>query len=162
EACAVLVEAANRAREGLAEDADGVARVAGGRASVLARAPEGFAEMGRVQPALAGPSAPGKPVLVSAMLSYLGISGIYCPFTGEPNVNMTLPEPDVPFAASHELAHAHGFAREDEANYIAYLACTHHPDADFRYSGYFGASIYAMNALGRADRAAHARLYALR
>jgi hypothetical protein len=160
--CEKLVAQANRAREGLPEGPDGVVRVAGGRSGALARAPEGYREAGRRQSALAGPSAAGKPVLVSSMLSYLGISGIYCPFTGEPNVNMTLPEPDVPFAASHELAHAHGFAREDEANYIAYLACTLHPDPDFRYSGLFGASIYAMNALGRVDRVGHARLDAQR
>src|SRR5207249_4127597 len=84
----------------------------------------------------------------------LGISGIFCPFTGEPNVNTTLPEPDVPFAACHELAHAHGFAREDEANYVGYVACIRHPDPDFRYSGLLAASLYAMNALARVGRGA--------
>jgi len=160
--CERLVAEANEARDGLPEGPDGVLRLADGRSGALDRAREGYHEAGRSQPALAGPSAPGKPVLVSSMLSYLGISGIYCPFTGEPNVNMTLPDPDVPFAASHELAHAHGFAREDEANYLAYLACTVHPDADFRYSGRLGASIYALNALARVDRAAYARLDAQR
>lgn len=115
-----------------------------------------------MEPVLEGASAPAKPVLVSTALSYLGISGIFSPFTGEANVNMTLPEPDVPFAACHELAHAHGFAREDEANYVGYLACTRHPDADFRYSGLLAASVYAMNALARVDRDGHAELDARR
>jgi hypothetical protein len=111
---------------------------------------------------LAGARASAKPVMVSTALSYLGIGGIFSPFTGEANVNMTLPEPDVPFAACHELAHARGFAREDEANYVGYLACTRHPDADFRYSGLLAASVYAMNALVGVDRAAHADLEARR
>ena len=160
--CARLVDESNRAREGLSEDAAGVVRLEEGRNGAMRRAPEGYREAGRAQPALAGPSARAKPVRISTLLSYLGITGIFCPFTGEANVNTTLPEPDVPFASCHELAHAQGFAREDEANYIGYVACTRHPDADFRYSGLLGASVYAMNALYRADRPAHSRLEARR
>lgn len=156
--CEKLVAASNRARDGLPEDASGVARLADGRRGALDRAPAGYAEAARVAPVLQGASARAKPIMASTALSYLGISGIFSPFTGEANVNMTLPEPDVPFAAGHELAHAHGFAREDEANYVGYLACTRHPDADFRYSGLLAASVYAMNALARADRAGHTRL----
>ena len=55
------------------------------------------------------------------MLSYLGISGIFIPFTCEANVNATLPDWEIPFTACHELAHQRGFAREDEANYVGYL-----------------------------------------
>jgi hypothetical protein len=160
--CEKLVAESNGARDGLPEDPEGVARLADGRRGALRRAPAGYGKAARIQPVLEGPSAPPKPVAVSTALSYLGISGIFCPFTGEANVNMTLPEPDVPFAACHELAHAHGFAREDEANYVGYLACTRHPDADFRYSGLLAASMYAMNALARVDRDGHARLEARR
>jgi len=160
--CERLIDESNRMREGLPEDAEGVARLADGRSGALRRVAAGYREAGRSQPVLEGPSAPAKPVVISTALSYLGISGIFCPFTGEANVNMTLPDPDVPFAASHELAHARGFAREDEANYLGYLACTRHPDADFRYSGLLAASVYAMNALVRVDREAHARLDARR
>jgi Protein of unknown function (DUF3810) len=160
--CDRLIREANAARESLPEDAAGVARLAGGRSEAMRRAPEGYREVGRDQPALAGASARAKPVRISTLLSYLGISGIFCPFTGEANVNTTLPEPDVPFASCHELAHAQGFAREDEANYIGYVACTRHPDADFRYSGLLGASVYAMNALYRADRPRYAALEARR
>ena len=156
--CERLVAASNRAREGMPEDEAGVARLADGRPGALGRAPAGYDEAARLEPVLEGASAPAKPVLASTALSYLGISGIFSPFTGEANVNMTLPEPDVPFAACHELAHAHGFAREDEANYVGYLACSRHPDADFRYSGLLAASVYAMNALARVDRDGHAEL----
>ncbi len=158
--CAKLVDAANRAREGLPEDAAGVTRLPDGRSAALRRAPAGYDEGAGIASVSSRPGAPAKPVMVSIALSYLGITGIFSPFTGEANVNMTLPEPDLPFAACHELAHAHGFAREDEANYVGYLACTRHPDGDFRYSGLLAASIYAMNALARVDRDGHARLEA--
>jgi hypothetical protein len=106
------------------------------------------------------PALSGSPKLavLSPLLSYLGIGGIFSPFTGEANVNATLPDWDLPFTAEHELAHQHGFAREDEANYVGYLACRDHPDRDFRYSGTFQAGLYALGALARADRAAYARL----
>jgi hypothetical protein len=160
--CERLISETNRARDGLPEDMAGVARLADGRSGALRRAPAGYGEGRPMKPVRAGTTAPAKPVLISTVLSYLGISGIFSPFTGEANVNMTLPDPDVPFAACHELAHARGFAREDEANYVGYLACTRHPDPDFRYSGRLAASVYAMNELARVDREGHGRLDARR
>jgi hypothetical protein len=91
-------------------------------------------------------------------MSYLGISGIFIPFTGEANVNGTVPDWEIPFTAAHELAHQRGFAREEEANYVGYLACLAHPDRDFQYSGTFRAGLYALSALGRADRKAYGEL----
>ena len=71
-------------------------------------------------------SAQARPVL--PLMSYLGIGGIFIPFTCEANVNATLPDWEIPFTSAHELAHQRGFAREDEANYVGYLACRAHPD----------------------------------
>jgi hypothetical protein len=93
-------------------------------------------------------------------LSRIGITGIYFPFTGEPNVNTTVPDVELPFSAAHEVAHQRGFAREDEANYIGYVACRFHPDADFRYAGLLAASHYALSALHALDPAAAARVQA--
>ena len=73
-----------------------------------------------------------------------------------------MPDPELPFAASHEIAHERGFAREDEANYLGYLACRLHPHPDFRYSGLLAASVYAQNALYRADRPAWDRIEKMR
>lgn len=156
-----LVAAANEAREGLAEDGRGGLQIEGGFDSVARRAGAGYAALrGRYAFVSASPARP-KPVLLSPLLSRLGITGIYFPFTGEPNVNTTLPHAELPFSATHELAHQQGFAREDEANYVGYLACRLHPDADFRYSGLLAASSYTLAALHavdpRAARAARAR-----
>ncbi|HZT57281.1 MAG TPA: DUF3810 domain-containing protein [Pyrinomonadaceae bacterium] len=80
-----------------------------------------------------------KPVYFSGVMSRLGISGIYSPFTGEPNYNALQPDCDLPFAVAHEMAHQRGYAREDEANFIAFLVCTKSSNPYVRYSGYLNA-----------------------
>src|ERR1051326_3597589 len=55
-----------------------------------------------------------KPVYFSGVMSRLGVSGIYSPFTGEANYNALQPDCDLPFAVAHEMAHQRGYAREDE------------------------------------------------
>jgi hypothetical protein len=157
-----LAEDANRLREGRGEDGKGVLRLADGQAGARARTEEGFRRVAALHPTLDGGCARVKPVLASALLARLGITGIYCPFTGEPNVNTTLPDPEIPFSASHEMAHQRGFAREDEANYLGYLACRLHPDPDFRYAGALAASNYALDELRRADAKSFTRIQALR
>ena len=49
------------------------------------------------------------------------------------------------------MAHQRGFAREDEANFIAYLVCKSSDYSEFQYSGYLLAAIYSMNALYEYD-----------
>jgi len=150
--CVELTEEANQLRVGLPEDEAGVLRLQGGLRGVLGRVELGYDAASRLYPILAGPRERPKPAFASPLLSYLGVTGIYCPFTGEAYVNATVPAPEVPFCASHELAHERGFAREDEANYIGYLACRSHPDVDFRYSGAMAAASYALSALAGVDR----------
>jgi hypothetical protein len=145
--CRDLVARTSSLREEVAEDAGGAMRLEGGQDGALSRAGIGYLAAGFVHPQLAGAYGPPKPVLLSSVLSFLGVSGIYFPFTGEANINRTLPDSMLPFTACHELAHQHGFAREDEANYLAYLACRLHPDADYRYSGHLAATLYALSAL---------------
>ncbi len=54
-----------------------------------------------------------KPIHFSRVLTRLGISGMFFPFTGEANFNAEQPDCDLPFAIAHEMAHQRGFARED-------------------------------------------------
>ncbi len=91
-----------------------------------------------------------KSALAPKTMSYLGISGVYFPFTGEALVNTDVPYHVLPATICHEMAHQIGFAAEDEANFIAYLACKNNPSPIFQYSGYYMAMRYAMNSL-RAD-----------
>jgi hypothetical protein len=154
-----LVHAADVLRTGLREDDRGVFRLERGLQATLVRVPAGFAEAGRVFPWLRGPRPAPKVAAASSLLSRLGISGIYLPFTAEPLVDGEIPDCDVPFAACHETAHAAGFAREEDASYAGSLACRLNPDADFRYSAFLIASAYAVGALSRGDPGAAWRLH---
>lgn len=80
---------------------------------------------------------PPKPVLLSRLLTRMWITGVYNPFTGEPNYNREVHAVEQPFVMAHEMAHQRGFAREDEANFIAFLVCINSDNAYVRYSGYF-------------------------
>lgn len=83
-----------------------------------------------------GDFAPPKPVIASGVLTRLGISGIYSPFTAEPNYNADIPDFQLPFSIAHEMAHQRGVARESEANFVAYVVCVNSHDPFVRYSGY--------------------------
>ncbi|MCI0339349.1 MAG: DUF3810 domain-containing protein [Acidobacteria bacterium] len=77
-----------------------------------------------------------KSLYFTRMAGYMGYSGIYMPFTGEPTINDTIPPAELPFAMANQKAHQRGFAREDEANFVAYVICTNADDPYVRYSGY--------------------------
>ena len=107
--------------------------------------------LGRQYPALQGYYPNPKPVLVSEILSYQKLMGIYAPFTIEANYNQDMPSYDFPFTMCHELSHLRGFMQEEEANFISFLACRESDMTEFQYSGTLSAWEYAMNALYRAD-----------
>jgi uncharacterized protein DUF3810 len=154
---AALVKESAALRVGLPEDTSGALRLADGPRGGVRRAPRGYESPALRLPM---PAVGGRPKLVAAspLMSYLGIGGIFIPFTAEANVNSTLPDWEIPFTSCHELAHQRGFAREDEANYVGYLACRAHPDRDFQYSGTFRAALYALEALAHQDHDAYGRL----
>lgn len=79
------------------------------------------------------------------------ITGMYFAFTVESNINTLPPFYTIPATMGHELAHQCGYMREDEANFIAYLACKQSGDALIRYSGYSLAYSYALSALAQTD-----------
>lgn len=92
-----------------------------------------------------------KPVMLSEAMSYTHITGIYTFFTGEANLNVAFPDYTLPFTAAHELAHQRGIAREDEANFVAFLVCIASSDPYIRYSGYVNLFGHVSNALYEAD-----------
>ena len=102
-------------------------------------------------PSLAGYYPKPKELILSEILSYQGLTGIYLPFTVEANYNGDMPAYDKPFTVCHELSHLRGFMEEQEANFIAFLACIGSDRTDFQYSGYLSGWVYCMNALYRAD-----------
>lgn len=92
-----------------------------------------------------------KKLVVSEVLSYQGLTGIYLPFTIEANYNGDMTAYNIPFTVCHELSHLRGFMEEKEANFIAFLACIGSERTDFQYSGYLSGWGYCMNALYRSD-----------
>lgn len=92
-----------------------------------------------------------KRVMLSELMSYTHITGVYSFFTGEANINIAFPDYTLPYTAAHELAHQRGIAREDEANFMAFLVCIESEDAYIRYSAYLNLYEYVASALYSAD-----------
>ena len=90
--------------------------------------------------------------------NYTGFTGYYNPFTGEAQVNTTIPKFLQPFTACHEVAHQLGYAKEMEANFVGYLAAKASPDTLFHYSVYLDLFTYANRNLYMNDSAS-AKLY---
>ncbi len=132
-------------------DDDGYMMIPNGYRSVFERAHLGYDEAGKIFPSLAGSYGKPKPVLSSEAMSYTGIAGIYFPFTGEANVNISVLDVSIPATTLHEMAHQRGYANEDEANFIAFLTSMMHPDIDFKYSGYLLALTHTASALAQSD-----------
>lgn len=97
--------------------------------------------------------------LSSPLMSKFLIEGITSPFTLEALVNRGIPTASIPFVACHEAAHIRGFAREEDANIIAYLACEASDDPYYRYSGAVSALLYTLRALHSADAEAYVAVH---
>ena len=120
------------------------------RADVAGRLDSAY---GDLQPALRRVrlAAPKFPAALGWLLTRVGISGFYSPFTGEATVNAELPDAEIPFTMAHEMAHQRGTAPEDEANFLGYLSCRESGLAAARYSGALAAWALAANALAQAS-----------
>lgn len=78
-------------------------------------------------------------------MSFTGILGYYNPFTAEAQYNAHLPHTQLPFTLAHEMSHQLGFAREQEASFIAYLCAKNSANPDLQYS----AQLYVLKSLLR-------------
>lgn len=92
-----------------------------------------------------------KPSLFGPLMSYMGVSGYFNPFTGEAQVNSYIPGIELPFTACHELAHEMGYGYEYEANMLGYLVAVHSQNPDFRYSAHLQALLYVLPELRHTD-----------
>ncbi len=88
------------------------------------------------------------------MGNYLGFLGYYNPFTGEAQLNLTMPRFLIPYVTCHEIAHQLGYASESEANFVGYLAAVQSTDTLFHYSTYFDLFNYANSELYSKDSVA--------
>ena len=88
-----------------------------------------------------------KSSLFGAVGNYLGYTGYYNPFSGEAQINTATPPIVLPAVTCHEMAHQLGYATEDEANFVGYLAASHSGDKVFLYSTYLDLYQYAASEL---------------
>ena len=146
-----LINKANETRKSVLEDDKGVMKANSDYKGIIDRAQLGYDNIDDILPQVSGNYAKPKYVLSSNLMCYSGITGIYFPFTGEANVNVAIPDIYIPSTTLHEMAHQRGFASEDEANFLGYLASINHPDIDFNYSGYILALNHTANALYKVD-----------
>ncbi len=146
-----LINKANETRKSVLEDDKDVMKANSDYKGIINRAQLGYDNIDDILPQVSGNYAKPKYVLSSNLMCYSGITGIYFPFTGEANVNVAIPDIYIPSTTLHEMAHQRGFASEDEANFLGYLASINHPDIDFNYSGYILALNHTANALYKAD-----------
>lgn len=158
--CKELAEKAAELRAEVRENEKGVFYLPSGYRDTFEKIPAAFEALnGDIRFFLARATV-AKGVYRSDGLSYAGIAGIYIPFTAEPNVNVDQPALLLPSSAAHETAHYLGVAREDEANFMAYLACTYSDDPAIAYSGVMLALIHCAGKLYDANYDAYAALYA--
>lgn len=118
-----------------------------------------YAELSKALPIYAGYSALPKRAILSIPMSYLGVGGMYSPFTCEAIVSDDTTAPSLAFTVAHEMAHSLGFSRENEANFSAFLVCMNSKDPALRYSGCFTGLLYTLSAYHRADPDRYAELY---
>ena len=138
-------------------DEDGVC--ATDRKAVLERSARLYNGLEEDFPCLDGPGLRAKSIGCSRLLSYLDFTGFFFPFTGEANVNIDFPPSLFASTVAHELAHQRGVAKEQEANFVAVVACLHNGDPDYVYSAALLAYSHLSNALYSADRLAWQEIY---
>lgn len=130
-----------------------------GKKDIFKKTPEGFKHLSRNIPGLSYQPVSIKTSLYSLVLTYMGYSGYINPFTNEAQVNGLIPLFKFPMVSCHEEVHQLGYAAENEANFIGYLAAIHHTDAYFKYSAYSYGLKYCLNALKQKDPKKFKALY---
>ena len=111
-------------------------------------------------PCLSGQTTRPKGVYFSSVMSRMGFTGIFFPFSGETYINTHQPAWSIPNTVAHEIAHQRGVHLEAECNFLGIAACLESDDIRFQYSGYLGGLIHLTNALYNADPDARAEILA--
>ena len=128
------------------------------RETILADSVHAYDAVEKQFPFLAFDDPGVKPVRLSRVMSALDFTGVYCPFTGESNLNVDSPACLLAATAAHELAHQRSVSSEQECNFLAILASTTCGNDVYAYSGWLLGYIYLGNALYQADPEAYAAI----
>ncbi|MDO4804822.1 MAG: DUF3810 domain-containing protein, partial [Lachnospiraceae bacterium] len=146
--CRMLVDKSNALSDQVARNEAGIMQCDDG---IRGRVRRSMITLGTEYPYLGGWYPKAKPLLISQLLSYSSMTGIYSAYTIEANYNAEMTPYNIPYTMCHELSHLKGVMQENQANFCAYLACIGSEDADILYSGYLTAWVYCGNELYRRD-----------
>ncbi|MCC8128012.1 MAG: DUF3810 domain-containing protein [Clostridiales bacterium] len=165
-ASVTVSEIADESEEIVVEETSEVGRMdmiyrAGNQAAWKQESVLAMKKLGEQYEVLGGFYPEPKELRISWILSVQQLCGVYSPFTIEANFNGDMPDYNIPHTMCHELSHLKGFMREDEANFIGYLACVGSDNKAFRYSGYLTGWVYAGNQLAAVNWERYAELSAL-
>ena len=90
-----------------------------------------------------------KKIYYSNIMTQQYLAGIYFPFSMEANYNKLMYSSNMPSVICHELCHLKGYIREDEANFISFVACINSDNDFIKYSGYLSVYNYIINDIYR-------------
>lgn len=158
EVTAWLANMMSQTRDGLQEDNNGCMILSTSLSQSLSDGSRAMDSAAASFPVLSGTDVPAKPVALSHYWSYTGITGMYFPFLGEANVNIDVPDSQLPMIICHEISHTRGIAREQDANLAGFLACISSDRNDFKYCAFQYAFLYCAWDLSMADEAAYTKI----
>lgn len=119
--------------------------------NVKTEATKGYNRLSLEYPFLKYKSPAIKASLFGVLGNYMGYSGYFNPFSAEAQVNTSVPNFIIPFVTCHEVAHQLGYAKENEASFIGFLAAKNNNDSLLRYSTYVQMFLYANGEFRRSD-----------
>ena len=128
------------------------------KSDVFKLAPNGYDNLKHVFPHLEYHPKSIKKSLYSYPLTYMGFSGYLNPLTNEAQVDGIIPTYKFPTTTAHEMAHQLGYAAENEANFIGFLATINNDDIYFKYTGYTFGLRYCLNEIYYRDEALYETL----
>ncbi len=140
-----LIKKANSYQEKLAKNDSTAVHFSFTQQQVRQLAIVGYQNIAHTFPELNYHTPSIKSSLYSWPLTYMGFSGYINPLTNEAQINSTIPPFNWPSVTAHEMGHQLGFAKENEANFMACLVTINHPNPYFKYAGYTFALQYCLN-----------------
>ena len=111
----------------------------------------GYKNLAEVFPQLQYQFSSIKSSSMSLLQTYNGTSGYLNPLTGEAQVNSKIPKTSYPTTICHEMAHQIGFAAENEANFVGFLAANYNDNVYFKYASYRMAFGYCISEIRKRD-----------
>ncbi len=108
---------------------------------------------------LGGDYTPVKELGWANLYTSMGVSGVTCALTGEAAVNPQIPVYALPFSMAAEMAHRLCIARDDDAEFAAFLGCSVNDSLEYQYSAYFMAYRCCLAALETVDAGAAEQIH---